>query len=127
MFKVLIVDDAKYMREVLKNVLTQAEFEIIGEAEDGIQALEKYKELHPDIVTMDISMPNKDGIEALKDIIAYDPNANVVMCSAAGQQNLILESLKIGAKDFITKPFQPTTIIDALSKNAFNNMRVQPA
>lgn len=114
--KVLIVDDATFMRKMLGDMLSKNGFEIIGEAGNGIEAIEKYNELNPDIVTMDITMPEMDGIEALKEIIKKDPEAKVVMCSAMGQQNMVLEAVNAGAKDFIVKPFQPNSVIEALSK-----------
>lgn len=120
MFKVLIVDDAAFMRMMLKDILLKNGYEVCGEAGDGEQALEKYKELKPDLVTMDITMPNCDGMEGLKKIISYDSKAKVIMCSAMGQQSMVIDAVKAGALDFIVKPFKPDrileTVIKALSK-----------
>lgn len=114
MSKVLIVDDAAFMRMVLSGILKKNGYEIIGEAANGKEALDKYKELHPDIVTLDITMP--DMLQALKSIIAYDNHAKVVMCSAMGQQGMVLDAIKSGAKDFIVKPFQENRVLESLQK-----------
>lgn len=114
--RVLIVDDAAFMRMMIKDILTKNGYEVIGEAENGNQAVEKFKELQPDLVTMDITMPEKDGIEALKEIKAYDSNAVVIMCSAMGQQAMVIDAIQAGAKDFIVKPFQADRVIEAISK-----------
>ena len=116
MAKILIVDDAAFMRMMLKDILTKGGFEIAGEAADGVEAVAKYNELKPDLVTLDITMPNKDGIQALKEIKAADPNATCVMCSAMGQQAMVIESIQSGARDFIVKPFQPDRVIEAVKK-----------
>lgn len=113
---VLIVDDAAFMRKMLSDILTKSGYCIIGEASDGNEAYSKYKELQPDIVTMDITMPTCDGITAVKNIIADFPNANIIMCSAMGQQGMVIEAIQSGAKDFIVKPFNVTRVLDALSK-----------
>ena len=116
-YKVLIVDDASFMRMMIKNILsTEADFEVVGEAENGVQAVELYQQLNPDIVTMDITMPELDGIEALKLIKGINADAKVVMCSAMGQQAMVLEAIKSGAKDFVVKPFQAPRVLDALRK-----------
>ncbi|MFB4475901.1 response regulator, partial [Oceanobacillus caeni] len=104
--KVLIVDDAAFMRMMIKDILTKNGFEVVGEAQDGAQAVEKYKELSPDLVTMDITMPEMDGITALKQIKEVNPEAKVIMCSAMGQQAMVIDAIQAGAKDFIVKPFQ---------------------
>ena len=114
--RVLVVDDAQFMRMMLKDILIKNGFEIIGEAKNGAEALERYKELKPDIVTLDITMPEVDGITALKNIKEYDPNAKAVMCSAMGQQGMVIESIQAGAKDFIVKPFQADRVIEAIRK-----------
>ncbi|MEH7458851.1 MULTISPECIES: response regulator [unclassified Bacillus (in: firmicutes)] len=115
--KILVVDDAMFMRTMIKNLLKgNTEFEIIGEAENGLEAIQKFKELQPDIVTLDITMPEMDGLEALKEIIKIDANAKVVICSAMGQQSMVLDAIKVGAKDFIVKPFQADRVIEALTK-----------
>ncbi|MDX1921275.1 MAG: response regulator [Candidatus Caenarcaniphilales bacterium] len=113
---VLIVDDALFMRTVLKDILTKNGYDVVGEATNGYEAIEKYQELHPDITTMDITMPELDGIEALKKIMEVDSNARVIMCSAMGQQGIVVEAIKHGACDFIIKPFQPTRVLEALEK-----------
>ncbi|GAF24297.1 MULTISPECIES: response regulator [Shouchella] len=114
--QILIVDDAAFMRMMLKDILEKNGYTVVAEANDGNEALEKYKETAPDLVTMDITMPDKDGISALKEIKEYDPNANVIMCSAMGQQAMVIDAIQAGAKDFIVKPFQADRVIDAISK-----------
>ncbi|MEA4987072.1 MULTISPECIES: response regulator [Anaerovoracaceae] len=115
MAKILLVDDAAFMRMMIKDVLKKNGIEDIHEAADGAQAIEKYNEVHPDLVFMDITMPNVDGLEALKAIKAADPNAVVVMCSAMGQEAMVIEAIKTGAKDFIVKPFKPERILKTLT------------
>ncbi|HBG50061.1 MAG TPA: two-component system response regulator [Cyanobacteria bacterium UBA9971] len=114
--KVLITDDAAFMRMMLKDILTKGGYEIVGEAVNGNEAIEKYNQFKPDLVTMDITMPICDGITALKQIMASDPAAKVVMCSAMGQQAMVIESIQSGAKDFIVKPFQPQRVLEAVKK-----------
>lgn len=114
--KILIVDDAAFMRMMIKEILTKNGFNVVGEAQDGAQAVEKYKELRPDLVTMDITMPEMDGIAALKEIRAFDSNAKVIMCSAMGQQAMVIDAIQAGAKDFIVKPFQADRVIEAIKK-----------
>lgn len=114
--KVLITDDAAFMRMKLKDMLTKENHEVVGEAADGLEALELYQKHNPDIVTMDITMPNMNGIEALKKILEINPNAKVIMCSAMGQETYVLEAIKSGAKDFIVKPFQQERIREAIEK-----------
>lgn len=114
--KILIVDDAAFMRMMIKDILTKNGYEVVGEAADGMQAIEKYKELKPDLVTMDITMPEMDGIAALKEIRAVDPGAVVIMCSAMGQQAMVIDAIQAGAKDFIVKPFQADRVIEAIQK-----------
>lgn len=114
--KILIVDDAAFMRMMIKDILTKNGFEVVGEAADGNQAVEKYKELSPDLVTMDITMPEKDGIAALKEIKSLDANAKIIMCSAMGQQAMVIDAIQAGAKDFIVKPFQADRVIEAIQK-----------
>ncbi|MBM7647120.1 two-component system chemotaxis response regulator CheY [Bacillus ectoiniformans] len=114
--RILVVDDAAFMRMMIKDILSKNGFEVVGEAADGAQAVEKYRELKPDLVTMDITMPEKDGISALKDIKAEDPNAKIIMCSAMGQQAMVIDAIQAGAKDFIVKPFQADRVIEAISK-----------
>ena len=114
--RILVVDDAAFMRMMLKDILTKGGYEVCGEAGDGIEALTKYNELKPDLVTLDITMPNKDGIAALKDIKAADPSALCVMCSAMGQQSMVIEAIQSGAKDFIVKPFQADRVLESIKK-----------
>ncbi|MFY3793395.1 response regulator [Ureibacillus sp. MALMAid1270] len=114
--RILIVDDAAFMRMMIKDILTKNGYEVVGEAADGVQAVEKYNELRPDLVTMDITMPEKDGIAALKEIKSFDPNAVVIMCSAMGQQAMVIDAIQAGAKDFIVKPFQADRVIEAIQK-----------
>jgi two-component system chemotaxis response regulator CheY len=114
--KVLIVDDTAFMRMMLRDIFGKNGFEVVGEAENGKVGFEKYKELSPDVVTMDITMPEMNGIEALQAIKGHDPKATVVMCSAMGQQAMVIEAIQKGAKDFIVKPFQPERVIQAVTK-----------
>ncbi|MGN8770939.1 response regulator [Paenibacillus barengoltzii] len=114
--RILIVDDAAFMRMMIRDILTKNGFEVVGEAQDGAQAVEKFKELHPDLITMDITMPEMDGIAALKEIKKLDPNAKVIMCSAMGQQAMVIDAIQAGAKDFIVKPFQSDRVIEAINK-----------
>ncbi|HLR66154.1 response regulator [Virgibacillus alimentarius] len=113
---ILIVDDAAFMRMMIKDILVKNGFTIAGEAQDGLQAVEKYKELMPDLVTMDITMPEMDGIAALKQIKEINPNAKVLMCSAMGQQAMVIDAIQAGAKDFIVKPFQVDRVLEAIQK-----------
>ena len=114
--RVLIVDDAAFMRMMIKDILSKNGYEIAGEAENGLKAIDKYKELTPDLVLMDITMPEMDGIQAVKNIKAIDPNAKIVMCSAMGQQAMVIESIQAGARDFIVKPFQQERVLEAVRK-----------
>ncbi|AAB90207.1 response regulator [Archaeoglobus fulgidus] len=116
--KVLIVDDTAFMRKLLRNILFSGGFDIAGEAENGKQAVEMYKQLKPDIVTMDIVMPEMNGIEALKAIKKIDPSAKVVMCTAVGQEQMVKAAIKLGAKGYIVKPFQAPKVIEELKKVA---------
>lgn len=116
MARVLVVDDAAFMRMMLKDILTKAGHEVVGEAANGVEAVEKYKELKPDVVTMDITMPEMNGIDAIKEIKKLDPNATVIVCSAMGQQAMVIEAIQAGAKDFIVKPFQAARVIEAVQK-----------
>jgi two-component system chemotaxis response regulator CheY len=114
--QILIVDDAAFMRMMIKDILTKNGFEVVGEAQDGVQAVEKYKELTPDLVTMDITMPEMDGITALKKIKEENSDAKVIMCSAMGQQAMVIDAIQAGAHDFIVKPFQEDRVIEAIQK-----------
>lgn len=116
MARVLIVDDATFMRMMVKDILEKNGYEVIGEANNGIKAVEIYKAENPDIVTMDITMPEMDGIEAVKQIKAFDPSAKIVMCSAMGQQSMVMDAIKAGTKDFIVKPFQADRVLEAIKK-----------
>lgn len=116
MSKILLVDDAAFMRMMLKDILSKAGYDPIVEAENGLVAVEKYKEETPDLVIMDITMPEMDGIQAVKEIKKIAPSANIIMCSAMGQQAMVIESIQAGAKDFIVKPFQPDRVIEAVQK-----------
>ncbi|AJA47833.1 chemotaxis protein CheY [Clostridium pasteurianum DSM 525 = ATCC 6013] len=116
MAKVLIVDDAAFMRMMIKDILEKNGFEVIGEASNGAKAVELYKKDRPDVVTMDITMPDMDGIEAVKAIKEFDSTAKVIMCSAMGQQTMVMDAIKAGAKDFIVKPFQSDRVLEAIRK-----------
>jgi two-component system chemotaxis response regulator CheY len=113
---ILIVDDAAFMRMMIKDTLSKNGFTINGEAENGARAVEKYKELNPDLVIMDITMPEMDGIQAVKEIKKLNGGAKIIMCSAMGQQAMVIEAIQAGAKDFIVKPFQPERILEAVKK-----------
>lgn len=114
--RVLVVDDAAFMRMMIKDILTKNGYDVVGEAVDGNQAVDKYQELHPDLVTMDITMPEMDGIEALKKIRGIDPNAKIVMCSAMGQQAMVIDAIQAGARDFVVKPFQADRVLESIRK-----------
>jgi two-component system chemotaxis response regulator CheY len=116
MARVLVVDDAAFMRKMVTDALTKGGHEVIGEASNGIEAVERYRELRPEVTTLDITMPEKDGLAALEEIIGLDPSARVIMCSALGQESKVLESIKIGAKDFIVKPFKAERVLGAVDK-----------
>jgi len=116
MARILVVDDAAFMRVLLKNILKSGGHEVVGEAENGIEALEKYEELKPDLVTMDIVMPHLDGIETTRSIIKIDPKARIVMCTAVGQQAKVLEAIKAGARGYIVKPFQADKVLKEIEK-----------
>jgi two-component system chemotaxis response regulator CheY len=114
--RILIVDDAAFMREMLRDLLTEEGYQIAAEAADGEEAVSAYGEHSPDLVMLDIVMPRKSGLEALREIVANDPEARVVMCSALGQESLVMEALDAGAKDFVVKPFKPDRAIDVIKK-----------
>ncbi|MFC7392560.1 response regulator [Scopulibacillus cellulosilyticus] len=114
--RILIVDDAAFMRMMLKDILTKNGYSVAGEAGDGKEAVEKYNELKPDLVTMDITMPEMDGITSLKKIREINPDAKVIMCSAMGQQAMVIDAIQAGAKDFIVKPFQADRVNEAIKK-----------
>ena len=113
---ILICDDAAFMRMMIKDILTKNGYNVVGEAENGLKAVEKYSETKPDLVLMDITMPEMDGIQALKKIKELDSGATVIMCSAMGQQAMVIEAIQSGAKDFIVKPFQAERVLEAVKK-----------
>ncbi|MBP1757804.1 MAG: cheY [Firmicutes bacterium] len=115
MAKILLVDDAAFMRKVIKDTLIKSGYTDLYEAVDGLDALEKYDEVKPDLVIMDITMPNMDGLEALKSIRSKDPNANIVMCSAMGQETMVIDAVRSGAKDFIVKPFKADRVLKTVT------------
>ena len=125
--KVLIVDDAAFMRMMIKNILSKSGYDIVGEAENGVQAVAKFKELKPELVTMDITMPEMDGITAVKEIKKLDPKAKIIMCSAMGQQAMVIDAIQAGAKDFIVKPFQPNRVLEAVQKEFSTRLSPQHA
>jgi len=114
--KVLIVDDAAFMRMMIKDILSKNGYEVVGEAENGARAIEKYKDLNPDLIIMDITMPEMDGILAVKEIKKSTPDVKIIMCSAMGQQAMVIEAIQAGAKDFIVKPFQAERVLEAVKK-----------
>ena len=116
MAKILIIDDAKFMRMTLSNILTKAGHEIVGEGENGKDAIRLYRELHPEVVTLDITMPEMNGIEAVKAIKKEHPKAVIIMCSAMGQQKMVVEAIESGAKDFIVKPFDEARVVESVNR-----------
>jgi two-component system chemotaxis response regulator CheY len=114
--RILIVDDAAFIRIIVKNILVPRGFQIAGEATNGAEAVRMYHELKPDLVTMDITMNEKDGLEAARDNIQMDPNARIIMVTALGQEKMLIDSFKIGVKDFVVKPFKPERLITAVNK-----------
>jgi two-component system chemotaxis response regulator CheY len=114
--RVLVCDDAIFMRTMISDILSGAGYEVVGEAETGVQAIERYRALRPDLVTMDIVMPDMGGIEAVREIVKGDADAKILMCSAMGQQALVVEAIQAGAKDFIVKPFQPSRVLEAVQR-----------
>ena len=113
---ILIADDLSFMRMIQKEILTERGYTVAGEASDGLEAVEKFKSLRPDLILLDITMPNMNGLEAMRRIFTINPKARVIMCSALGQQNLIVEAIRAGVKDFIVKPFKPERILSAIDK-----------
>jgi two-component system chemotaxis response regulator CheY len=116
MASILVVDDAAFMRKMLGDALSKGGHSVIGEATNGEEAVVRFTELKPDVVTLDITMPEKDGLTALKEILTLDPGARIVMCSALGQESKVLEAIKTGAKDFVVKPFQAERVLDAVGR-----------
>ena len=114
--KIMIVDDAAFMRKRIRNILVKNGYEVVVESEDGKQAVDNYQQYQPDLVTMDITMPEMDGLAALQEIRSQDSNARVVMVSAMGQQSMVIKAIKSGAKDFIVKPFEPERVLETISK-----------
>jgi len=113
---VLVCDDAIFMRTMIADILTQAGYKVVGEAESGVEAVRRYQELKPDLVTMDIVMPEMGGIDAVREIVKMYPDAKILMCSAMGQQALVVEAIQAGAKDFVVKPFQPARVLEAVQR-----------
>lgn len=114
--RILVVDDAAFMRMMVKEILVKNGFQVVGEAENGLQAIARYQELTPDLVTMDITMPELNGIQAVREIRKINPNARIVMCSAMGQQAMVIDAIQAGARDFIVKPFAPDRVLEAVRK-----------
>ena len=114
--RILVADDASFMRQMIREIIEMEDYEVVAEAIDGVQAMELYQEHRPDLVTMDIVMPKRSGLDALKGILELDADARVVMCSALGQETLVMEALQAGAKDFIVKPFKPDSVLSTLKK-----------
>ena len=116
MARILVADDASFMRQMIRDILESEGHEVVAEASDGIQAVELFKQHHPDLVTMDIVMPDMGGIDAVREICKTDPDAKILMCSAMGQQALVVEAIQAGAKDFVVKPFQPSRVLEAVQR-----------
>jgi two-component system chemotaxis response regulator CheY len=116
MARILVADDASFMRQMIREIVESDGHEVVGEASDGVEAVEQFRDLHPDAVTMDIVMPRRSGIDAVKYIVELDATACVVMCSALGQETLVTEALQAGARDFIIKPFKPDSVLSTLRK-----------
>lgn len=116
MARILVVDDAAFMRMMLRNILEKGGYEVAGEASNGFEAIERYREVRPDVVTMDITMPKMEGIQAVRSIKQIDPNAKIIMCSAMGQQSLVADAILAGAKDFIVKPFLEERVLAAIAQ-----------
>ncbi|MCS7172068.1 MAG: response regulator [Armatimonadetes bacterium] len=114
--RVLVVDDAAFMRAMLREVLTNSGFQVVGEASNGLEAIERYEETKPDVVTMDITMPEMDGVRAVREILRRDPAARIVMVSAMGQQALVVEAIQAGARDFVVKPFDQARLVEAIRR-----------
>jgi len=114
--RVLIADDALFMRNMIKEVFSGDDFQVVGEAANGVEAVEKYKQLKPDITTMDIVMPLKSGIEAVREIVKFDKTARIIMCSALGQESLVMEAIEAGARDYIVKPFKPEKVLEVVKR-----------
>ena len=116
MTRILVADDASFMRQMIREIVEAEGYEVCGEASDGIEAVDLFKKLHPDITTMDIVMPRRSGIDAVRAVVELDPGARIVMCSALGQETLVAEAMQAGAKDFIVKPFKPDSVLSTLKR-----------
>ena len=116
--RVLVADDASFMRQMIRDIIEPEGFEVVGEASDGVEVMEMFKELQPDLVMLDIVMPKRSGMDAVRELVALDPQARIVMCSALGQEALVMEAMQAGAKDFIVKPFKPDAVLNTLKKVA---------
>lgn len=116
MARILIAEDLAFMRMLQKEILEPAGHEVVGEASNGVEVVEKYKKLWPDVVIMDITMPEMNGLEATKRILSIDPNARIVICSALGQEKMIIDAIQLGVKDFVVKPFKPERLLSAIEK-----------
>jgi two-component system, chemotaxis family, chemotaxis protein CheY len=116
MARVLVVDDAAFMRKMLADMLIEGGHEVVGEAASGSEAVDRFAELQPDVMTLDITMPEKDGLTVLREVVGQHPSARVVMCSALGQESKVLEAIKAGARDFVVKPFQADRVLSAVGK-----------
>ena len=116
MARILVVDDAAFMRKVVSDALQSGGHEVVGQAANGVEAIERHRELRPDLITLDITMPEMDGLTALREIMSADPSAKVIMCSALGQDSKVIESIKAGATDFVVKPFQAERVLEAVGK-----------
>jgi two-component system, chemotaxis family, chemotaxis protein CheY len=127
MARVLVVDDAAFMRKVVSDALASGGHEVIGEAGNGVEAVARFQELKPELTMLDITMPEKTGLEALAEIMTIDPGARVLMCSALGQESKVIESIKLGAKDFVVKPFQPERLLEAVGKAMAEDVAPLPA
>jgi len=114
--RVLVADDASFMRQMIRDIIEPEGFEVVGEAADGVEVMEMFKELQPDLVMLDIVMPRRSGMDAVRELVALDPQARIVMCSALGQEALVMEAMQAGAKDFIVKPFKPEAVLTTLKK-----------
>ncbi|MDF2961009.1 MAG: response regulator with CheY-like receiver, AAA-type ATPase, and DNA-binding domain [Paenibacillus sp.] len=114
MARILIVDDAAFMRQFLKNMMLEMGWQVVAEASNGLEAISMYKQYRPDVVTMDITMPDMEGIEAVQEIIRMDPSAKIIMCSAMGQHRMVLKAIKAGAKDFLVKPFRRDRVVESV-------------
>src|SRR3954454_21722210 len=126
MARILVVDDAAFMRKMVSDALTKGGHEVVGEAGNGAEAIERFQELKPELTTLDITMPEKDGLAALKEIIEIEPTSRVIMCSALGQESKLLESIKLGARDFVVKPFKPERVLEAVDTALAKSVAASP-